>query len=147
MAEHFLIGDFDFHYVQPAATLVHVTALIWLGVAIPLLRRTPAEEPLPEPVPEEELVEAQSPNPPELPSACLRTPPNGSLPKHWIRCWPRRRRTGRWSSSTTRRRMQSFEIAQKSRPTIRGSPLSATRRTSAPLPAGHWPSLRLPRHS
>ncbi len=59
MAEHFLIGDFDFHYVQPAATLVHVTALIWLGVAIPLLRRTPAEEPLPEPVPEEELVEAQ----------------------------------------------------------------------------------------
>lgn len=34
LAEHFLIGDYDFHYVQPAATLVHVTALIWLGVAI-----------------------------------------------------------------------------------------------------------------
>ena len=33
LAEHFLIGDYDFHYVQPAATLVHVTALIWLGVA------------------------------------------------------------------------------------------------------------------
>jgi hypothetical protein len=43
MAEHFLIGDFDFHYVQPAATLVHVTALIWLAVAIPLLRPAQAE--------------------------------------------------------------------------------------------------------
>jgi hypothetical protein len=50
MAEHFLIGDFDFHYVQPAATLVHVTALIWLGVALPLLRRTTPDAP--EPVPE-----------------------------------------------------------------------------------------------
>jgi hypothetical protein len=45
MAEHFLIGDFDFHYVQPAATLVHVTALIWLGVAIPLVRSARAGEP------------------------------------------------------------------------------------------------------
>ena len=45
MAEHFLIGDFDFHYVQPAATLVHVTALIWLGVAIPLLRPARADDP------------------------------------------------------------------------------------------------------
>jgi hypothetical protein len=44
MAEHFLIGDFDFHYVQPAATLVHVTALIWLGVAVPLLRPARLEE-------------------------------------------------------------------------------------------------------
>ena len=34
LAEHFLIGDYDFHYVQPAATLVHVTALIWLAVAV-----------------------------------------------------------------------------------------------------------------
>ena len=52
MAEHFLIGDFDFHYVQPAATLVHVTALIWLAVAIPLLRpaRTEPEPALAEPV-------------------------------------------------------------------------------------------------
>jgi hypothetical protein len=33
LATHFRIGDFDFHYVQPAATLVHVTALIWLGAA------------------------------------------------------------------------------------------------------------------
>ena len=31
LAAHFRIGDFDFHYVQPAATLVHVTALIWLA--------------------------------------------------------------------------------------------------------------------
>ena len=45
MAEHFFIGDFDFHYVQPAATLVHVTALIWLGVAIPLVRPARTEEP------------------------------------------------------------------------------------------------------
>ncbi len=45
MAEHFLIGDFDFHYVQPAATLVHVTALIWLGVAIPLVQSARAQEP------------------------------------------------------------------------------------------------------
>jgi hypothetical protein len=44
MAEHFLIGDFDFHYVQPAATLVHVTALIWLGVAVPLLRPARSDE-------------------------------------------------------------------------------------------------------
>jgi hypothetical protein len=34
LAEHFLIGDYDFHYVQPAATLVHVTALIWLSAAL-----------------------------------------------------------------------------------------------------------------
>ena len=50
MAEHFLIGDFDFHYVQPAATLVHVTAVIWLAVAI---RRPPQPEPVPESAPEE----------------------------------------------------------------------------------------------
>ena len=40
LAEHFLIGDYDFHYVQPAATLVHVTALIWLGVAVRVSRPT-----------------------------------------------------------------------------------------------------------
>lgn len=38
LAEHFFIGDFDFHYVMPAATLVHVTALIWLCVALRVLR-------------------------------------------------------------------------------------------------------------
>jgi hypothetical protein len=44
LAEHFLIGDFDFHYVQPAATLVHVTALIWLGAAVHLARYRPSEQ-------------------------------------------------------------------------------------------------------
>jgi hypothetical protein len=38
LAEHFLIGDFDFHYVMPAATLVHVTALIWLCMALRIAR-------------------------------------------------------------------------------------------------------------
>lgn len=33
LAAHFRIGDFDFHYVQPAATLIHVTALVWLAAA------------------------------------------------------------------------------------------------------------------
>jgi hypothetical protein len=48
LAEHFFIGDFDFHYVQPAATLVHVTALIWLGTTVRLFRptaRATADEP------------------------------------------------------------------------------------------------------
>jgi hypothetical protein len=43
LAEHFLIGDFDFHYVQPAATLLHVTGLIWLGATVRLLRPAPVE--------------------------------------------------------------------------------------------------------
>ena len=71
LAEHFLIGDFDFHYVQPAATLVHVTALIWLGVAIPLLRPARADEPDPdesvrdesvqdEPVADDQLLDEQA---------------------------------------------------------------------------------------
>jgi hypothetical protein len=34
LAEHFFIGDYDFHYVQPAATLVHITALLWLCESI-----------------------------------------------------------------------------------------------------------------
>ncbi|MDP9464452.1 MAG: hypothetical protein M3P52_07500, partial [Actinomycetota bacterium] len=45
LAEHFLIGDYDFHYVQPAATLVHVTALIWLGVAVRVTRSAPTDLP------------------------------------------------------------------------------------------------------
>ncbi|MEY2400813.1 MAG: hypothetical protein QOJ08_924, partial [Ilumatobacteraceae bacterium] len=44
LAEHFLIGDFDFHYVQPAATLVHVTALIWLGATVHLARHGALEQ-------------------------------------------------------------------------------------------------------
>jgi hypothetical protein len=45
LAEHFLIGDYDFHYVQPAATLVHVTALIWLSVAVRVTRSAPTDQP------------------------------------------------------------------------------------------------------
>jgi hypothetical protein len=50
LAEHFLIGDYDFHYVQPAATLVHATALIWLCVAV---------RPLPKPEPEPDAIETE----------------------------------------------------------------------------------------
>lgn len=55
LAEHFLIGDYDFHYVQPAATLVHITALIWLCVALrpqPEPEQESAAEPETEPEPE-----------------------------------------------------------------------------------------------
>ena len=91
MAEHFFIGDFDFHYVQPAATLVHLTALIWLGVAIPLLRPAPAGEPV-----VDEPLEAQLPSRHESRSACRPSLPSVSSPRRWTRFWPRRRRTGRW---------------------------------------------------